>query len=212
MSFYNSIINLFTKNNDEDYDDEYYFDDEVRCTTSNQGIGRLDKNPVFKDLDLLIENQNFIRAVDRIFGTPTFMIKLHSNKVDGEFIEIPVENIFNGKANNDISTIRINKRAISFITMRPDDPTIKDDGTVVEVKRKVEEIIYDFKGLPRNKYPEEVDREVLGLLVPYAKIAYFTELLLQYGLIKQDYAVTVKGSNPDGNCGEYFDFSKKENK
>ena len=195
MSMYSSILDYFNGNNDE-YDDEL-LPEEPR------NIGEFDKEPNF-DLNKLYEDTAFIKAIQDTFNTPAFLVKLVSNET-GKFIEFPVGNVIGKSNNDDSSVIRIYRNDIIFITMRTESKTTKDD-TVSETKKKIEELKYDFKGLRADTYPQEVDNATLSLFVPYAKIAYFVDMLINEGILETNPVRVV----PNPGYGA-FDFSK-ENK
>jgi len=195
MGMYSSIVDYFNGNND-DYDDEL-LPEEPR------NIGELGKEPNF-DVIKLYEDTAFVKAIQDTFNTPAFLVKLVSNET-GKFIEFPVGNIV-GKSNNDDSSfIRIYRNDIIFVTMRTESKTTKDD-TVSETKKKIEELKYDFKGLRADTYPQEVDNATLSLFVPYAKIAYFVDTLINEGILETSPIRVL----PNPGYGT-FDFSK-ENK
>ena len=195
MSMYSSILDYFNGNNDE-YDDEL-FPEEPR------NIGEFGKEPNF-DLNKLYEDTAFVKAIQDTFNTPAFLVKLVSNET-GKFIEFPVGNVIGKSNNDDSSVIRIYRNDIIFITMRTDSKTTKDE-TVSETKKKIEELKYDFKGLRADTYPQEVDNATLSLFVPYAKIAYFVDMLINEGILETNPVRVV----PNPGYGT-FDFSK-ENK
>ena len=195
MSMYSSILDYFNGNNDE-YDDEL-FPEEPR------NIGEFGKEPNF-DLNKLYEDTAFVKAIQDTFNTPAFLVKLVSNET-GKFIEFPVGNVIGKSNNDDSSVIRIYRNDIIFITMRTESKTTKDD-TVSETKKKIEELKYDFKGLRADTYPQEVDNATLSLFVPYAKIAYFVDMLINEGILETNPVRVV----PNPGYGT-FDFSK-ENK
>ena len=194
MGIYNSILEYFNGNND-DYDNELL--PELR------NIGELGKEPNF-DISALYEDTAFVKAIQDTFNTPEFLVKLVSNET-GKFIEFPVGNIIGKSNSDDSSVIRIYRNDIIFVTMRTESKTTKDD-TVSETKKKIEELKYDFKGLRADIYPQEVDNATLNLFVPYAKIAYFVDMLISEGILETDPVRVL----PNPGYGA-FDFSK-ENK
>lgn len=195
MSMYSSILDYFNGNND-DYDDEL-------LPEESRNIGEFGKEPNF-DLNKLYEDTAFVKAIQDTFNTPAFLVKLVSNET-GKFIEFPVGNVIGKSNNDDSSVIRIYRNDIIFITMRTESKTTKDD-TVSETKKKIEELKYDFKGLRADTYPQEVDNATLSLFVPYAKIAYFVDMLINEGILETNPVRVV----PNPGYGT-FDFSK-ENK
>lgn len=194
MGIYNSILEYFNGNNDE-------YDDELLPEPRN--IGEFRKEPNF-DIGVLYEDTAFIKAIQDTFNTPEFLVKLVSNET-GKFIEFPVGNIIGKSSNDDNSVIRIYRNDIIFVTMRTESKTAKDD-TVSETKKKIEELKYDFKGLRADTYPQEVDNATLSLFVPYAKIAYFVDMLISEGILETNPVRVL----PNPGYGA-FDFSK-ENK
>lgn len=194
MGMYSSIVDYF--NGNDDYDDEL-FPEEPR------NIGELGKEPNF-DVIKLYEDTAFVKAIQDTFNTPAFLVKLLSNET-GKFIEFPVGNIIGKSNNDDSSVIRIYRNDIIFVTMRTESKTTKDD-TVSETKKKIEELKYDFKGLRADTYPQEVNNATLSLFVPYAKIAYFVDTLVNEGILETSPIKVL----PNPGYGS-FDFSK-ENK
>lgn len=194
MGMYSSIVDYF--NGNDDYDDEL-LPEEPR------NIGELVKEPNF-DVIKLYEDIAFVKAIQDTFNTPAFLVKLLSNET-GKFIEFPVGNIVGKSNNDDGSVIRIYRNDIIFVTMRTESKTTKDD-TVSETKKKIEELKYDFKGLRADTYPQEVDNATLSLFVPYAKIAYFVDTLVNEGILETSPIKVL----PNPGYGS-FDFSK-ENK
>ena len=194
MGMYSSIVDYF--NGNDDYEDEL-LPEEPR------NIGKLGKEPNF-DVIKLYEDTAFVKAIQDTFNTPAFLVKLVSNET-GKFIEFPVGNIVGKPNNDDSSVIRIYRNDIIFVTMRTESKTTKDD-TVSETKKKIEELKYDFKGLRADTYPQEVDNATLSLFVPYAKIAYFVDMLINEGILETNPVRVV----PNPGYGT-FDFSK-ENK
>ena len=193
MGIYNSILEYFNGNNDE-YDE---------LLPELRNIGEFRKEPNF-DISVLYDNTAFIKAIQDTFNTPEFLVKLVSNET-GKFIEFPVGNIIGKSNSDDSSVIRIYRNDIIFVTMRTESKTTKDD-TVSETKKKIEELKYDFKGLRADIYPQEVDNATLNLFVPYAKIAYFVDMLISEGILETDPVRVL----PNPGYGA-FDFSK-ENK
>lgn len=195
MGMYSSIMDYF--NGNDDYDDELLPEELPR------NIGELGKEPNF-DIPKLYEDIAFVKAIQDTFNTPAFLVKLVSNET-GKFIEFPVGNIVGKSSNDDSSVIRIYRNDIIFVTMRTESKTTKDD-TVSETKKKIEELKYDFKGLRADTYPQEVDNATLSLFVPYAKIAYFVDTLINEGILETNPVRIL----PNPGYGT-FDFSK-ENK
>lgn len=195
MGMYSSIMDYF--NGNDDYDDELLPEELPR------NIGELGKEPNF-DIPKLYEDIAFVKAIQDTFNTPAFLVKLVSNET-GKFIEFPVGNIVGKSSNDDSSVIRIYRNDIIFVTMRTESKTTKDD-TVSETKKKIEELKYDFKGLRADTYPQEVDNATLSLFVPYAKIAYFVDTLINEGILETNPVRVL----PNPGYGT-FDFSK-ENK
>lgn len=195
MGMYSSIMDYF--NGNDDYDDELLPEELPR------NIGELGKEPNF-DVSKLYEDIAFVKAIQDTFNTPAFLVKLVSNET-GKFIEFPVGNIVGKSSNDDSSVIRIYRNDIIFVTMRTESKTTKDD-TVSETKKKIEELKYDFKGLRADTYPQEVDNATLSLFVPYAKIAYFVDTLINEGILETNPVRVL----PNPGYGT-FDFSK-ENK
>lgn len=198
MGFYNSVIELFTGEEEEETTYLPYVE--------KRNIGEIKKTPEF-DISKLAEDSEFLRVVEELFSTPSFMVKLTLEGKVGLVIEIPVENFFRGRNSKDESVIKISKNGMSFVTMRSETQEIKDDGTTIETKKKIEEIQYDFRGLPNN-YPKEVDGDTFSLFVPYAKMAYFVEVLIDNKIININ-ALRVTTSEPL-ECKSY-NFNK-ENK
>ena len=194
MGMYSSILDYF--NGNDDYDDEL-------LPEESRNIGELGKEPNF-DIPKLYEDTAFVKAIQDTFNTPAFLVKLVSNET-GKFIEFPVGNIVGKPNNDDSSVIRIYRNDIIFVTMRTESKTTKDD-TVSETKKKIEELKYDFKGLRADTYPQEVDNATLSLFVPYAKIAYFVDTLINEGILETSPIRVL----PNPGYGT-FDFSK-ENK
>lgn len=194
MGMYSSIVDYF--NGNDDYDDEL-LPEEPRS------IGELGKEPNF-DVIKLYEDTAFVKAIQDTFNTPAFLVKLVSNET-GKFIEFPVGNVIGKSNNDDNSVIRIYRNDIIFVTMRTESKTTKDD-TISETKKKIEELKYDFKGLRADTYPQEVDNATLSLFVPYAKISYFVDMLINEGILETNPVRVV----PNPGYGT-FDFSK-ENK
>lgn len=73
-------------------------------------------------------------------------------------------------------------------------------------QKRRSELKYDFKGLRADTYPQEVDNATLSLFVPYAKIAYFVDTLINEGILETSPIRVL----PNPGYGT-FDFSK-ENK
>jgi hypothetical protein len=203
MSLFDSVLELFSKDEEEETLDNYY-----RPYTEKRNIGEIKKTVEF-DVNKLIENPEFLRVVEELFGTPHFMVKLALDGKDGLVIEIPVENLFRGKDSKDESFIKVSRVGMSFVTMRSESQQVKDDGTTIETKKKVEEIQYDFKGLPNN-YPKEVDGDTFSLFVPYAKMAYFVEVLISDSIININ-SMKVVTSEPL-ECKSYNFSKNKEDK
>lgn len=185
MGFYNSIIELFTGEEEEETTYLPYVE--------KRNIGEIKKTPEF-DISKLAEDSEFLRVVEELFSTPSFMVKLTLEGKVGLVIEIPVENFFRGRNSKDESVIKISRNGMSFVTMRSETQEVKDDGTTIETKKKIEEIQYDFRGLPNN-YPKEVDGDTFSLFVPYAKMAYFVEVLIDNKIININ-AMRVTTSEP----------------
>lgn len=198
MGFYNSVIELFTGEEEEETTYLPYVE--------KRNIGEIKKTPEF-DISKLAEDSEFLRVVEELFSTPSFMVKLTLEGKVGLVIEIPVENFFRGRNSKDESVIKISRNGMSFVTMRSETQEVKDDGTTIETKKKIEEIQYDFRGLPNN-YPKEVDGDTFSLFVPYAKMAYFVEVLIDNKIININ-AMRVTTSEPL-ECKSY-NFNK-ENK
>lgn len=196
MGIYSSIVDYFNGNND-DYDDEL-------LQGEPRNIGELGKEPNF-DVIKLYEDTAFVKVIQDTFNTPVFLVKLVSNET-GKFIEFPVGNIVRKSNNDDSSVIRIYRNDIMFVTMRTESKTTKDD-TVSETKKKIEELKYDFKGLRADTYPQEVDNATLSLFVPYAKIAYFVDTLINEGILETG-PIRV---SPNPGYGTFY-FHKEENK
>ena len=203
MSLYDSVVELFSKDEEEETLDNYY-----RPYADKRNIGEIKKTVEF-DVNKLVEDPEFLRVVEELFSTPSFMVKLSLEGKAGLLIEIPVENFFRGRNSKDESVIKISRVGISFVTMRSETQEIKDDGTTIETKKKIEEIQYDFKGLPNN-YPKEVDGDTFSLFVPYAKMAYFVEVLIDNKIININ-AMRVTTSEPL-ECKSYnFNSNKEKN-
>lgn len=185
MGFYNSVIELFTGEEEEETTYLPYVE--------KRNIGEIKKTPEF-DISKLAEDSEFLRVVEELFSTPSFMVKLTLEGKVGLVIEIPVENFFRGRNSKDESVIKISRNGMSFVTMRSETQEVKDDGTTIETKKKIEEIQYDFRGLPNN-YPKEVDGDTFSLFVPYAKMAYFVEVLIDNKIININ-AMRVTTSEP----------------
>lgn len=185
MDFYNSVIELFTGEEEEETTYLPYVE--------KRNIGEIKKTPEF-DISKLAEDSEFLRVVEELFSTPSFMVKLTLEGKVGLVIEIPVENFFRGRNSKDESVIKISRNGMSFVTMRSETQEVKDDGTTIETKKKIEEIQYDFRGLPNN-YPKEVDGDTFSLFVPYAKMAYFVEVLIDNKIININ-AMRVTTSEP----------------
>ena len=200
MGFYNSVIELFTGEEEEETTYLPYVE--------KRNIGEIKKTPEF-DISKLAEDSEFLRVVEELFSTPSFMVKLTLEGKVGLVIEIPVENFFRGRNSKDESVIKISRNGMSFVTMRSETQEVKDDGTTIETKKKIEEIQYDFKGLPNN-YPKEVDGDTFSLFVPYAKMAYFVEVLIDNKIININ-AMRVTTSEPS-ECKSYnFNSDKEKN-
>lgn len=200
MGFYNSVIELFTGEEEEETTYLPYVE--------KRNIGEIKKTPEF-DISKLAEDSEFLRVVEELFSTPSFMVKLTLEGKVGLVIEIPVENFFRGRNSKDESVIKISRNGMSFVTMRSETQEVKDDGTTIETKKKIEEIQYDFKGLPNN-YPKEVDGDTFSLFVPYAKMAYFVEVLIDNKIININ-AMRVTTSEPL-ECKSYnFNSDKEKN-
>lgn len=185
MGFYNNVIELFTGEEEEETTYLPYVE--------KRNIGEIKKTPEF-DISKLAEDSEFLRVVEELFSTPSFMVKLTLEGKVGLVIEIPVENFFRGRNSKDESVIKISRNGMSFVTMRSETQEVKDDGTTIETKKKIEEIQYDFRGLPNN-YPKEVDGDTFSLFVPYAKMAYFVEVLIDNKIININ-AMRVTTSEP----------------
>lgn len=185
MGFYNNVIELFTGEEEEETTYLPYVE--------KRNIGEIKKTPEF-DISKLAEDSEFLRVVEELFSTPSFMVKLTLEGKVGLVIEIPVENFFRGRNSKDESVIKISRNGMSFVTMRSETQEVKDDGTTIETKKKIEEIQYDFRGLPNN-YPKEVDGDTFSLFVPYAKMAYFVEVLIDNTIININ-AMRVTTSEP----------------
>lgn len=185
MGFYNSVIELFIGEEEEETTYLPYVE--------KRNIGEIKKTPEF-DISKLAEDSEFLRVVEELFSTPSFMVKLTLEGKVGLVIEIPVENFFRGRNSKDESVIKISRNGMSFVTMRSETQEVKDDGTTIETKKKIEEIQYDFRGLPTN-YPKEVDGDTFSLFVPYAKMAYFVEVLIDNKIININ-AMRVTTSEP----------------
>lgn len=200
MGFYDNVIELFTGEDEEETTYLPYVE--------KRNIGEIKKSPEFV-VDKLVEDPEFLRVVEELFSTPSFMVKLTLEGKAGLIIEIPVENFFRGRNSKDESVIKISRVGISFVTMRSETQEIKDDGTTIETKKKIEEIQYDFKGLPNN-YPKEVDGDTFSLFVPYAKMAYFVEVLIDNKIININ-TMRVTTSEPL-ECKSYnFNSNKEKN-
>ena len=200
MGFYNSVIELFTGEEEEETTYLPYVE--------KRNIGEIKKTPEF-DISKLAEDSEFLRVVEELFSTPSFMVKLTLEGKVGLVIEIPVENFFRGRNSKDESVIKISRNGMSFVTMRSETQEVKDDGTTIETKKKIEEIQYDFRGLPNN-YPKEVDGDTFSLFVPYAKMAYFVEVLIDNKIININ-AMRVTTSEPL-ECKSYnFNSDKEKN-
>lgn len=200
MGFYNNVIELFTGEEEEETTYLPYVE--------KRNIGEIKKTPEF-DISKLAEDSEFLRVVEELFSTPSFMVKLTLEGKVGLVIEIPVENFFRGRNSKDESVIKISRNGMSFVTMRSETQEVKDDGTTIETKRKIEEIQYDFRGLPNN-YPKEVDGDTFSLFVPYAKMAYFVEVLIDNKIININ-AMRVTTSEPL-ECKSYnFNSDKEKN-
>lgn len=200
MGFYNSVIELFTGEEEEETTYLPYVE--------KRNIGEIKKTPEF-DISKLAEDSEFLRVVEELFSTPSFMVKLTLEGKVGLVIEIPVENFFRGRNSKDESVIKISRNGMSFVTMRSENQEVKDDGTTIETKKKIEEIQYDFRGLPNN-YPKEVDGDTFSLFVPYAKMAYFVEVLIDNKIININ-AMRVTTSEPL-ECKSYnFNSDKEKN-
>ena len=191
MGFYNSVIELFTGEEEEETTYLPYVE--------KRNIGEIKKTPEF-EISKLAEDSEFLRVVEELFSTPSFMVKLTLEGKVGLVIEIPVENFFRGRNSKDESVIKISRNGMSFVTMRSETQEVKDDGTTIETKKKIEEIQYDFRGLPNN-YPKEVDGDTFSLFVPYAKMAYFVEVLIDNKIININ-ALRVTTSEPT-ECKSY---------
>ena len=200
MGFYNSVIELFTGEEEEETTYLPYVE--------KRNIGEIKKTPEF-DISKLAEDSEFLRVVEELFSTPSFMVKLTLEGKVGLVIEIPVENFFRGRNSKDESVIKISRNGMSFVTMRSETQEVKDDGTTIETKKKIEEIQYDFRGLPNN-YPKEVDGDTFSLFVPYAKMAYFVEVLIDNKIININ-AMRATTSEPL-ECKSYnFNSDKEKN-
>ena len=196
MGFYNRVIELFTGEEEEETTYLPYVEE--------RNIGEIKKTPEFA-VDKLVEDPEFLKVVEELFSTPSFMVKLSLECKSGLVIEIPVENFFRGKNFKDESAIKISRVGMSFVTMRTEHQETNDDGSTIETKKKIEEIQYDFKGL-QNDYPKEVDGDTFSLFVPYAKMAYFVEMLIDSKIININ-AIRVTTSEPL-ECGSY-NFNKE---
>lgn len=201
MSLYDSVVEFFSKDEEEEVLDNYY-----RPYAEKRNIGEIKKTVDF-DVNKLIENPEFLRVVEELFGTPAFMVKLALDGKDGLVIEIPVENLFRGKDSKDESFIKVSRIGMSFVTMRSESQQVKDDGTTIETKKKVEEIKYDFRGL-QDTYPREVDGNTFSLFVPYAKMAYFVEVMIDDNIININSMKTTT-ITPPLECKSY-NFNKEE--
>ena len=68
MSLYDSVVELFSKDEEEETLDNYY-----RPYADKRNIGEIKKTVEF-DVNKLIENPEFLRVVEELFGTPHFMV------------------------------------------------------------------------------------------------------------------------------------------
>lgn len=141
-------------------------------------IGFTSNGKIAVDTNLLIKNDKFREVVKNIFDIPCFLIKKYGN-----FIEFPINND-SGFSKNVVSYIRVYDDKIMYISYK--ENRVEEQEKIKIERVVIDEFVYDFVGLDHNKYSKNIEFELVSIILPYAKIAYFVEELIENKIISRD--------------------------
>lgn len=141
-------------------------------------IGFTSNGKIAVDTNLLIKNDKFREVVKNIFDIPYFLIKKYGN-----FIEFPINND-SGFSKNVVSYIRVYDDKIMYISYK--ENRVEEQEKIKIERVVIDEFVYDFVGLDHNKYSKNIEFELVSIILPYAKIAYFVEELIENKIISRD--------------------------